>query len=157
MHIIVSTATFTYITNQTHLLPFSINLSFPFVPFPCSVIKKTRDEYIKRLNGIYYNNLQKDKVELITGHAKFTGPNEVTVGDQKITAKHILIATGTKPMIPPNTPGVCVCVCVCVCVRCYESKQLPQYHVCVLLIHCVYIYLFINHNFSLTRFRVWYH
>lgn len=44
-------------------------------------------------------------MEYIAGHARFTGPKEVTVGDQVITAKHILIATGTKPMIP-NIPGV---------------------------------------------------
>ena len=81
-----------------------------------STVKKSRDDYVKRLNGIYFNNLQKDSVEYIKGHATFTGPREVSVGDQKYTAKHILIATGTKPMVP-QTPGrVCVCVCVCGCV-----------------------------------------
>ena len=44
-------------------------------------------------------------MEYISGHAQFTGPSEVKVGDRTLTAKHILIATGTKPMIPPNTPG----------------------------------------------------
>ena len=78
-------------------------------------MKKSRDDYVKRLNGIYFSNLQKDNVEYVKGHATFTGPREVSVGDQKYTAKHILIATGTKPMVP-QTPGVCVCVCVCVCV-----------------------------------------
>ena len=89
---------------------------FDSVPYT-STVKKSRDDYVKRLNGIYFNNLQKDNVEYIKGHATFTGPREVSVGDQKYTAKHILIATGTKPMVP-QTPGrsVCVCVCVCVCV-----------------------------------------
>ena len=68
-------------------------------------MKQKRDAYVKRLNGIYFNNLQKDNVEYVKGHATFTGPKEVVVGDQKLTAKHILIATGTKPIIPDNTPG----------------------------------------------------
>ncbi len=69
-------------------------------------MKKSRDAYIKRLNGIYLNNLAKDSVDFIPGHAKFSGPKEVLVGDEKLTAKHILIASGTKPMIPSNTPGM---------------------------------------------------
>ena len=68
-------------------------------------MKQKRDAYIKRLNGINFNNLQKDNVEYISGHATFVGPKEVVVGDQKLTAEHILVATGTKPMIPQNTPG----------------------------------------------------
>ncbi len=68
-------------------------------------VKKSRDEYIKRLNGIYRNNLAKDNVEYIVGHATFKGPNEVMVGDTSYTAKHILIATGTKPIFPAGTPG----------------------------------------------------
>ena len=68
-------------------------------------MKKSRDEYVKRLNGIYLNNLNKDKVEFIAGHATFTGPKEVVVKGEKITAKHILIASGTKPIIPSGTPG----------------------------------------------------
>ena len=68
-------------------------------------MKTKRDAYIKRLNGIYFNNLKKDNVEYLKGHAKFTSPNEVSVGDEKIPAKRILIATGTKPMVPENTPG----------------------------------------------------
>jgi len=54
-------------------------------------------------------------VEYIAGHAKFTGPKEVTVDGTKFTAEHILIATGTKPIIP-SIPGDHVYLCVnCVC------------------------------------------
>ena len=71
----------------------------------CRTVKTSRDAYVKRLNGIYENNLIKDSVEYIPGHAKFIGPKEVTVGGRKLTAQHILIATGTKPMVPKGTPG----------------------------------------------------
>lgn len=43
-------------------------------------------------------------MELITGHATFTSPKEVKVGEETITAEHILIATGTKPIVP-QVPG----------------------------------------------------
>src|SRR5215207_2112156 len=36
-------------------------------------------------------------VEVVRGHARFIGPNAVRVGDQAIEAKHIVIATGSKP------------------------------------------------------------
>ena len=86
-----------------------MNVSILFLPsLHHSTVKKSRDDYVKRLNGIYFNNLEKDHVEYIKGHATFTGPREVTVGDQTYTAKHILIATGTKPMVP-KVPGVWVC------------------------------------------------
>ena len=68
-------------------------------------MKTKRDAYVKRLNAAYLAGMQKGHVEYIKGHAKFTGPNEIVVGGEKIPAKRILIATGTKPMIPGNTPG----------------------------------------------------
>ena len=43
-------------------------------------------------------------MEYVKGHATFTGPHEVKVGDKTYTAEHILIATGTKPIIP-KVPG----------------------------------------------------
>jgi len=72
--------------------------------FDWSRIKKSRDDYIKRLNGIYETNLGKAKVETIHGHAKFTEDKCVEVNGQKYAADHILIATGGKADIP-NIPG----------------------------------------------------
>ena len=54
----------------------------------------------------------KDHVEYIPGHAKFTGPHEVTVDGVKYTGEKILIATGTKPIVPSVPGGQSVCVCV---------------------------------------------
>ncbi|CAD6938984.1 unnamed protein product, partial [Tilletia laevis] len=38
-----------------------------------------RDAYVRRLNGIYDRNLEKDKVTYISGHAQLTGPKSVRV------------------------------------------------------------------------------
>ncbi|MBT4941056.1 MAG: FAD-dependent oxidoreductase, partial [Rhodospirillaceae bacterium] len=44
-------------------------------------------------------------VKVILGEGKFTGPREVTVGDQVITARRIVVATGSGPFVPP-IPGL---------------------------------------------------
>ncbi|KAI7889876.1 glutathione-disulfide reductase [Mucor mucedo] len=79
------------------------------VQFNWSIIKNKRDAYIKRLNGIYDTNLQKEKIEHFHGHASFV--NETTINITKegsdpieIQGQHILIATGGHPIIP-NVPG----------------------------------------------------
>ncbi len=41
--------------------------------FDWAGMKKKRDDYIKRLNGIYARNLENSKVEVIEGEAKFLG------------------------------------------------------------------------------------
>eukprot|EP00033_Pygsuia_biforma_P001411 GCRY01001595.1.p1 GENE.GCRY01001595.1~~GCRY01001595.1.p1 ORF type:complete len:472 (+),score=101.83 GCRY01001595.1:162-1577(+) len=72
--------------------------------FTWETIKSKRDAYIKRLNGIYGNNLEKSKVTHISGDAKFVGPNSVEVNGETYTADHILIATGGRPSVP-DVPG----------------------------------------------------
>lgn len=68
-------------------------------------LKTKRDEYIKRLNGIYQGNLDRDKIDTILGRAKFVGPKQVAVDGKIYSAKHILIATGGYPTIPHDIPG----------------------------------------------------
>jgi pyruvate/2-oxoglutarate dehydrogenase complex dihydrolipoamide dehydrogenase (E3) component len=44
-------------------------------------------------------------VHVIRAYARFTGPNTVQAGDAEITARRIVIATGSHPFIPP-IPGL---------------------------------------------------
>src|SRR5205085_5695241 len=66
--------------------------------FNWNYLKKKRDAYIERLNGIYTNNLNKDKVDYIEGKASFVSKNVLKVEHngsiEEIEAKKILIATG---------------------------------------------------------------
>ncbi|XP_061491988.1 glutathione reductase, mitochondrial isoform X2 [Rhineura floridana] len=75
------------------------------VKFNWRVIKEKRDAYVKRLNEIYQNNLNKARVETILGHASFTPDckSTIEVDGKKYTAPHILIATGGQPLIPSET------------------------------------------------------
>ncbi|KAJ1569203.1 hypothetical protein HK096_003891 [Nowakowskiella sp. JEL0078] len=71
------------------------NLNFDWV-----TIKEKRDAYITRLNGIYESNLTKDKIDRIWGTAKFVSNNTIEVEGELYTGKHILIASGSKAVIP---------------------------------------------------------
>jgi pyruvate/2-oxoglutarate dehydrogenase complex dihydrolipoamide dehydrogenase (E3) component len=44
-------------------------------------------------------------VTLIHGHARFTGPKEVTIGDRVLTAERVFINVGARPAVP-DLPGV---------------------------------------------------
>jgi len=63
-------------------------------------LKARRDAYIHRLNGVYAMNLAKRNVELVHGRARFIDPHTVAVGDRTLTAAHVYIATGGRPMLP---------------------------------------------------------
>jgi glutathione reductase (NADPH) len=80
--------------------------------FDWTYFVEKRDAYVKRLNGIYYRNLNNDGVTYIPGRAHFLSKNEVEVDEQTpegeklgtkavYTADHILIATGTA-RAPPS-------------------------------------------------------
>ncbi|KAL5120072.1 Glutathione reductase [Pleosporales sp. CAS-2024a] len=82
--------------------------------FDWPYFKKKRDAYVKRLNGIYESNLNKDAIEHFRGRARFVAEDEVEValhhgGVQRIKAKHILIATGGRPRLP-DIPGKDLCI-----------------------------------------------
>jgi glutathione reductase (NADPH) len=72
--------------------------------FDWSVLRRQRDQYVRDMNGAYERTLVKNGVELIRGSARFVGPGTVKVGADTITASHIVIATGGRPMVP-EVPG----------------------------------------------------
>ena len=67
-------------------------------------LKERRDAYIKRLNGIYDNNLDKRGVTYLSGHARFVDAPTNDIDGQKVEADRIIIATGGRPSVP-EIPG----------------------------------------------------
>ncbi len=63
-----------------------------------------RSAYIDRIHNSYDNVLGKNKVDVIKGFARFVDAHTVEVNGEKITADHILIATGGRPS-HPDIPG----------------------------------------------------
>jgi glutathione reductase (NADPH) len=68
------------------------------------LLKQRRDEYIVRLNNIYERNLANRNVELARAYARLTGPHSVELGGRLVTAPHVVIATGGRPLLP-RCPG----------------------------------------------------
>ena len=72
-------------------------------------LKHVRDAYVARLNDIYRRGLVAAGVTEISGEARFVNRNTVAVGTRKLTAQHILIATGAtrdRPDIPGAELGI---------------------------------------------------
>lgn len=59
---------------------------------------------VDRLNGLYQNTLDNNKVTTLLGHATITSRNSVEIGGTTHTAGTILIASGARPFIP-DVPG----------------------------------------------------
>ncbi|MCB1844362.1 MAG: glutathione-disulfide reductase, partial [Halioglobus sp.] len=68
------------------------------------LLKKRRDTYIERLNGIYEGNLERRGVNLLRGTASFIDANTLDVDGERYSAERIVIATGGYPAIP-GIPG----------------------------------------------------
>ena len=60
---------------------------------------KTRE--IERLNGVYEGLLKGPGAEIIREHASLVDAHAVTVGNETVTAENILIATGSRAIVPP--------------------------------------------------------
>ncbi|HEU4618117.1 MAG TPA: glutathione-disulfide reductase [Gammaproteobacteria bacterium] len=65
-------------------------------------LKRGRDAYVERLNGIYRRNLDRKGIELVPRRGAFAAPHEI-VDDlgERYSAPHIVIATGGYPKVPP--------------------------------------------------------
>jgi glutathione reductase (NADPH) len=67
-------------------------------------LKRKRDAYVLRLNAIYERNLAAKGVAYVRGTARFVDAHTVLVNGQRFSARHVVIATGGKAMLPP-IPG----------------------------------------------------
>lgn len=77
--------------------------------FSWDTLLKNRSAYIDRIHQSYHNVLGKNQVEVIQGFARFVDAKTVEVNGERITADHILIATGgrpTRPVIPVRSTAL---------------------------------------------------
>jgi glutathione reductase (NADPH) len=69
------------------------------------LLKSKRDAHVAKLNGIYERALANNGVELVRGWARFRDRCTVVVGERALVGKHIVIATGGRPVLP-DVPGM---------------------------------------------------
>lgn len=72
--------------------------------FSWKTLIQNRQAYIARIQNSYDSVLKKNNIDLIYGMARFLDSKTVEVNGRKITADHILVATGTQTF-RPDIPG----------------------------------------------------
>jgi glutathione reductase (NADPH) len=73
--------------------------------FDWPTLLRNKDREIARLNGVYERVLVNAGVEIHRARATVLDKNSVQVNGKTYTAKHILVATGSWPVLPP-IPGI---------------------------------------------------
>jgi glutathione reductase (NADPH) len=66
---------------------------------------RAKDKEIDRLNQAYLRLLSESGVTLYSERGSFVDPHRIRVGDETVSAKHFLIATGGHPWVP-DIPGI---------------------------------------------------
>jgi glutathione reductase (NADPH) len=69
-----------------------------------AALKAARDAYVARLNGLYEASLQKKKIDWLRDSARFVDAHTLAVGDARLAAPHVTVATGGQPQVP-QLPG----------------------------------------------------
>lgn len=81
---------------------FGWALEEPRFDWPTLIANKDRE--IARLNAVYERVLSVAGVEIHRGFATVLSPHEISLNGKTHTAQHILVATGSWPVVPP-IPG----------------------------------------------------
>ncbi|MES2496305.1 MAG: glutathione-disulfide reductase [Pseudomonadota bacterium] len=75
------------------------------IKFDWKTLRDNINADVDRIEGLYTNTLENNKVEIFHERASVSGKNEVTLASGKtVSAKYILIATGAWPVVP-TVPG----------------------------------------------------
>ena len=82
---------------------YGIRLSSQEFDMPAVIERKKR--IVTTLTRGVGSMLKRAGVEVITGTAKLVGRNRVVVGEQTLETQNILLATGSRPAVPP-IPGL---------------------------------------------------
>ncbi len=72
--------------------------------FDWTTLRANKAREIARLNGIYEKLLANAGVEILRGRARLLDAHTVEIGGRRCSARHILVATGSKSVSPP-IPG----------------------------------------------------
>lgn len=88
-----------FVFAKSHAAAHGIKLSG--VELDLATLLKKKDDVVTKLVGGVAQLAKARKITVITGAAAFTSPTTLSVGDQTITAKNIVIATGSAPVELP--------------------------------------------------------
>lgn len=78
--------------------------SVPEPSFDWPTLVRQKDAEIDRLNQLYIRGLANAGVEILDGRARLADAHTIVIGDRRVTADRILVATGGRPWTP-GFPG----------------------------------------------------
>ena len=95
-----------YAAHLAHALDDAPGYGFrlDYFGFDWKKLKTARDAFVRNINEWYLGYLAEAGVELIRGFGRFADAHTLTVGDQRYSADHLVIATGGRPRVP-QIPG----------------------------------------------------
>ena len=88
-------------------------------------VQATRQSVSDKLTGGVRALMRANKVTVVEGEAKFTGPKTVKVGDKTLNPNKIIIAVGSKPVMPP-IPGLKECPACIDSTACLKLDHIPE-------------------------------
>jgi glutathione reductase (NADPH) len=65
-----------------------------------AALKEARDTFVGHLSDLYVNYLHDSNVRHVHGFATFVDPRTLEVGGERYCADHIVVATGSRPLVP---------------------------------------------------------
>ena len=94
-----------YVEARDHLAPHGVMVGG--VKLELAAMLKRKDEVVSGLTGGVASLFKKNKITRYTGHGRLIGPGRVVVegggSANELTAKHIIVATGS---VPASLPGI---------------------------------------------------
>jgi glutathione reductase (NADPH) len=95
-----------YAASLAHMLDDARDYGFDLERrgFDWGMLKKSRDDYVARLNGIYAKRLSDTGIADIRGTGRFLDGRTIEVNGERLSAERVLIATGGTPSVP-DLPG----------------------------------------------------
>lgn len=88
-------------------------------------VQATRQSVSDKLTGGVRALMRANKVTVVEGEAKFAGPKTVKVGDKTLNPDKIIIAVGSKPVMPP-IPGLKECPACIDSTACLKLDHIPE-------------------------------
>lgn len=88
-------------------------------------VQATRQSVSDKLTGGVRALMRANKVTVVEGEAKFTGTKTVKVGDKTLNPDKIIIAVGSKPVMPP-IPGLKECPACIDSTACLKLDHIPE-------------------------------
>ena len=88
-------------------------------------VQATRQSVSDKLTGGVRALMRANRITLVEGEAKFTGPKSVTVGDKSFEPEKIIIAVGSKPVMP-GIPGLRGCPACIDSTACLTLDHIPE-------------------------------